>query len=84
MAKKMWCVSEILFGLRPHPEDLRGEAQLGLVLHILIGQKKNCVMDLPVDLVDFVKNFMVYQEKTFKIKLCVGILGVEWLTLQPY
>ena len=55
-----------------------------LVLHILIGQKKNCVMDLPVDLVDFVKNFMVYQEKTFKIKLCVGILGVEWLTLQPY
>ena len=25
----MWCVSEILFGLRTHPEDLRGEAQLG-------------------------------------------------------
>ena len=29
MAKMMGCVSEILFGLRPHPEDLRGEAQLG-------------------------------------------------------
>ena len=53
-----------------------------LVLHILIGQEKNCVMDLPVDLVDFVNNFMVYQEKTFKIKLCVGILGVEWLTFR--